>query len=117
MNSGGVLVEDLCAGARLFIMTQDPSWNDAVQRRRSRPCRGHLKVLLYRTRWQEIGDLSLVCFPLVTSAPEPVLHSGNGGSVLVEDHFAEDSVRIMTQGPSCTDTVQRCRITAVSGSS
>ena len=37
--------------------------------------------------------LVLVCFLLVASAPEPVLHSMNGGGRPAEEHGAGDSVR------------------------
>ena len=38
-----------------------------------------------------IVGLALVCFPLVASAPEPVLHCKNGGGLPVEEHGVASS--------------------------
>ena len=69
------------------------------------------------SRTAELVDLALVRLPLVASATEPDLHCMNGGGDPLEAHGAGARVRTTTQGPSCKNTVQRCRIKAVSGSS
>ena len=57
-----------------------------------------------------IVDLVLVCFPLVASAPEPVLHCKNGGGLPVEEHWVASSPEPVRHGR--TAATVRSRSTA-----